>query len=170
MLTSKDLNNNQINAYKDILRKKAMCVSSDCGFGKTIVGLSAYVLMKKRDPKAKMLVVCIPEGVKKTWSQEHLKWTHTKNLKVTPLLGNPKQRMKLLKDDSDVYVISYNLLKWLLDNNKGKDRINFSFVFADEGDCLKGSSSKWRSYLLRVAPDVKYKVISSATPKTRDRS
>lgn len=164
LLTPNDLSSAQRLAYRDILVKKRMCISSECGFGKTISCLNALVVLKKKKPNAKLLVTCIPEGVKKTWSVEHTKWTHTRHLKVLPLLGNPKQRLKLLEQEADVYVISYNLLEWLKKNNKHQ----FDFVFADEGDCLKGPTSKWRKYLTEVAPKATYRVISSATPKTRE--
>lgn len=168
ILTSKDLIPQQIQAYRDVLTKKVMCISSDCGFGKTIVGLSAFALLLKKRPESKALIVCTPEGIKKTWSTEHKSWSHTKHLRVVPLLGLPGKRLKLLKQDADVYAISYNSLKWLFENNKGRNRIKFNFVYADEGDCLKGSSSKWRSYLKKAAPLAKYRIISSATPKTRE--
>lgn len=167
-LTPKDLSPEQRTAYKDMLAKKTMCISSDCGFGKTISGLTAFAVLKKKVPESKMLVVCTPQGVKTTWSKEHLKWTHTNKLKVSALLGTPAQRLKKLKEDVDIYAVTYHTLKWLLDSNKGKNKVKFNFVFADEADCLKGSSSKWRSQLLKVAPQAKYRILSSATPKTRE--
>lgn len=165
MLTPNDLDVNQRAAYRDIVKRKRMCISSDCGFGKTVVGLSAFRLIQKKKRNAKMLVVCTPAGVKSTWKGEHLKWSHLKDLKVLPLLGTPKKRLKLLEQqEADVYAVSYGLLKWLHEVSD----IKFDFIYADEGDCLKGSSSAWRRWLLKVAGDAPYRVISSATPKTRE--
>lgn len=127
--------------------------------------LNAFTILLKKVPTSKALIVCTPEGVKKTWSVEHTKWSHTKHLKIVPLLGTPKQREKLLNQEADGYAISYNTLKWLVETNK---HIDFNFVFADEADCLKGPSSKWRKYLIKAAPKATYKILSSATPKTRE--
>ena len=165
MLTPKDLSPHQIQCYKDILINKTLCIKPDCGFGKTICALTAYAILKKRSPKSIALIVCTPEGVKKTWSHEHKNWSHTKNIKIMPLLGTPEERLRKLKVKSDIYIISYHNLGWLEEHN---NHIKFKFVFADEGDCLKGVESQWRRNLINCAPFAKYKVISSATPKTRE--
>lgn len=166
MLTPKDLSKAQVRAYRDMLIKKRMCISSDCGFGKTISCLNAFTILKKRRSNQKLLVVCTSKGVEETWKGEHKKWSHTKHLDIVTLDGNPTQRKRLLQQKGvDGYVISYNKLKWFRDN---KGDIDFTFVFADEGDCLKGRDSKWRQYLIELAPKAKYRIISSATPKTRE--
>lgn len=127
--------------------------------------LNAFTLLLKKKPESKLLIVCTPKGVEKTWAHEHKKWSHTKHLNIKSLACGPAQRIKLLQENADGYAISYNNLKWLSENNPG---INFNFVFADEGDCLKGAQSKWREYLIKLAPKAKYRIISSATPKTRE--
>lgn len=166
MLTPKDLHSEQVEAYKDIIRRKVFCICDDCGFGKSIIGLSAMVVMLRKQPQSKMLVVCTPKGVKGTWKTEHTNWTHTKHLRVATLSGTPAQRLKLLKENNhDVYAISYNSLEWLADNN---DDINFTFVYADEADCLKGPTSVWRGSLLDAAPKAKYRILASATPKAKE--
>lgn len=131
----------------------------------TISCLNAFTMLLKKQPGSKMLVVCNKEGVEKTWPAEHKKWSHTKHLKIITLVGTPAKRAKLLEEKADGYVISYHLLDWLRKNNPD---IKFNFVFADEGDCLKGRESKWRQYLIECAPTAKYRIISSATPKTRE--
>ena len=127
----------QKQACKDIVKKKVMCITSGCGFGKTVVGLTSLVILQKRKPSTTMLIVCTPEGVKKTWNVEHTKWRHTSHLNVIPLLGTPKKRLELLTArDIDAYAISYNNLQWLLDNNKGRNKVVFDYVFADEGNAV----------------------------------
>lgn len=164
MLSTKNFSPEQKQAVRDILKKKVMCITSDCGFGKTVVGLTSFAMIKKKYPETKALVVCTPEGVKGTWTKEHDKWEQLKHLNVVPLVGSPDKRLKLLKQDADVFVISYHSLKWLVQNNKH----TFDFIFADEGDCLKGSSSKWRSYLEKLSATSTWRVISTATPKARE--
>ena len=44
---------------------------------------------------------------------------------------------------------------------------DFRIVIADEGQCLKGPHSKYREHLVACAPNSLYRVLLSATPKTR---
>lgn len=167
MFTPKDLHDYQVEAYKDILRSKTICITDDCGKGKTAIILTAFKVLLRKRPDSKMLAVCTPKGTKGTWSKEYLKWSHLKGLKcVTLSTLKPKERKEVLdKNEHDVYAISYGMLKWLVENNKSVD---FNFVAADEADCLKGPSSKWRDFLIKAAPHAKYKILASATPKTRE--
>lgn len=166
MLKPSNLHPYQVKAYKDIIRDKSFCITDDCGGGKTICGLSAAVVLLRKRPTTKMLVVCTPTGVKEAWSKEYLKWSHTKHLRVAVLNGTPTERLKLLRqNDHDIYAISYNSLQWLVNNN---DDITFTYVFADEADCLKGVKSKWRKYLLQAAPKATHRILATATPKARD--
>jgi len=164
MLTPDHLDKLQKQAIRDIINKKILCNTSDCSAGKTIMTLSAFVWIKKRVPTAKMLVVSKAEGVKNAWSKEYKKWTHTKHLKCVTLVGTPAKRLELLKQEADVYAISYNSLKWLAENNPH----DFYFVCADEGEVLKGVKSSWRRDLIKCTPNVVYKYITSATPKSRE--
>lgn len=166
MLKPSDLHDYQVKAYKDIIRDKVFTIADICGAGKTIMGLSACVVLKRKNPKTKMLVVCTPKGIATSWSTQHLEWTHTKNLKVAILNGTPSQRKKLIEEDNhDIYAISYNSLEWLAKNNK---KIKFTYVFADEADCLKGPKSKWRKWLIKAAPKATHRILASATPKARE--
>lgn len=131
----------------------------------SITGLTAFLLLKNNKQCKKMLVVCTPKGVKETWSQEHIKWSHTKDLKVVSLVGSPTMRARLLEQEADVFCISYHSLEWLLSQPHCP---NFDFIFADEGSCLKGASSKWRDILLKLSIHARYRIISSATPAPHD--
>ena len=168
---NKPLELGSVNLHKDqrlnileMLNRRVGCITSDCGGGKTVMGLTAYEVVRREKPKRKMLVVCSPKGAKETWSKEHTHWSHLSHLRVAALVGTPAQRKKLLEDDHDVYVITYNSLKWLLDNCK----LPFHFVYADEGDCLKSPTSKWRDYLNGLAKKSKYRIVATATPKAKD--
>lgn len=164
MLRPSDLSVDQVKAYKDILRKKILCNCSGCGFGKTITALTAFTVLKRKFPETIALIVSNSEGVKNAWTKEHHNWTHTSHLEIVVLTGTPVDRILKLNHSADAYVITYNNLKWLLDNNKHK----FDFIIADEAECLKGSSSKWRETLIKIAPKARYKYLLSATPKPRE--
>lgn len=169
-----DLHPEQIEAINWILNKKVGCIAPECGSGKTVIGLTALVAMKKllHPVTPFMLVVSTSMGIKETWSKEHLKWDHLKELRVCVLNGNQRVRIQVLEkniSNADVYCISYNNLLWLynyLDINY-KD-FPFTYVYADEGSCLKGHDSEWRKTLEKLSRKATYKIISTATPAPHD--
>lgn len=161
----RDMSEQQVKAVNDIISNKVGCITPDCGFGKTVVGLTSFVALKKLGAAHKMLVLCTPKGIEETWSTEHKKWEHLKHLSIVSLNQPPDVRLIELKGDYEVYCLSYNSLQWL---SKNKGNIVFDYVFADEGSCLKGYKSKWRSYLVNCAPKAAYRIISTATPAPHD--
>ena len=50
-----------------------------------------------------------------TWSREAGKWDHLSGLRVSKVLGTPKQRMAALAADADVYVINRENVVWLVE-------------------------------------------------------
>lgn len=169
-----DLHPEQIDAINWILNKRVGCIAPECGSGKTVIGLSAFLGMKKHlvSHLVRMLVVSTPMGIKETWSKEHLKWDHLKKLRILVLDGPKKKREQMVDDDceqpADVVCVSYNNLQWLSDYGEGSEWSLFDFVYADEGSCLKGHDSKWRKALECLSHDAKYKIISTATPAPHD--
>lgn len=164
-----DLHPEQIDAINWILNKRVGCIAPECGSGKTVIGLTAFIGIRGiiRDPT--MLVVSTPMGIKETWSKEHLKWDHLKDLNVLVLDGNQRERIQKLERygyNADVTCISYNNLQWLA--NYSDDVSYYDFVFADEGSCLKGHNSKWREALSNLSQNTRYRIISTATPAPHD--
>lgn len=164
MLDYRDLKDEQKDGINFILRNKVGCLAPECGAGKTVQGLTAFEALRRKKTVRKMLVTCPAKAVKETWDCEHKKWKHLEHLKVVTLTGTATVRSKTLKKDADVYVISYNLLEWLTTEKHPE----FGFIFADEGSCLRSPGSKWRKYLIEVAPRAKYRIISTATPSPHD--
>lgn len=173
----KDLHPEQKGAIDFILNNEIGCIAPECGSGKTVIGLTALLGIKKIDGSDTiMLVASTPMGIKETWATEHLKWDHLKHLKVMVLTDDAKIReSKLLRgfdsclESPDVVCISYNNLPWLAEYyEKKKQSPPFWYVFADEGSCLKGHNSKWREALGNLSQNAPYRVISTATPAPHD--
>lgn len=170
-----DLHLEQKKAIDWILNNKVGCIAPECGSGKTVIGLTAFLGATKIYERfsMRMLVVSTKMGIQETWSKEHLKWDHLKDLKVAVLTGDKRERETILSCDwmesRDVFCVSYNNLQWLLTwlSNNEHD-IHFDFVYADEGSCLKGHDSKWRKILEELSRDAEYKIISTATPAPHD--
>ena len=169
-----DLHPEQIDAINWILNKRVGCIAPECGSGKTVIGLSAFLGIRKciTSYLARMLVVSTPMGIKETWSKEHLKWDHLKKFRVLVLDGSKKKREQMVDDDfeqpADIICVSYNNLQWLSDYEKNNEWYLFDFVYADEGSCLKGHDSKWRKALESLSQKATYKIISTATPAPHD--
>lgn len=172
-----DLHPEQKGAVDFILNNEIGCIAPECGSGKTVIGLTALLGVKRIDGSDRvMLVVSTPMGIKETWAKEHLKWDHLKHLKVMVLTGDAKDReSKLLRgfdsclESPDVVCISYNNLPWLAAFYERKKRTPpFWYVFADEGSCLKGHASKWRDALEYLSTNSAYRIISTATPAPHD--
>lgn len=163
-----DLSQMQKDAIRFILNRKVGCLAPDCGGGKTCIALTLFQILKKKGLAKNMLVTCTPKGIKETWKTEHLKWSHLEDLNIVALTGDPSKRARLLqrKNVDVVFCISYNSLKWLMEQPNCP---KFDVIFADEGSCLKGHNSQWREALIAIAGDyTEYKVISSATPAPHD--
>lgn len=166
-----DLHQEQKGAINFILNNRVGCIAPECGSGKTVIGLTAFIGMQKLNPSAslKMLVVSTKMGIQETWSREHLKWDHLKHLKVVVLEGNQRERLQKFHyglENGEVFCISYNNLPWLAGWND--DWCKFHYVFADEGSCLKGHNSKWRQALEKLSGYAQYRIISTATPAPHD--
>ena len=168
-----DLHPEQIDAINWILNKRVGCIAPECGSGKTVIGLTAFkgasVIYERFSMK--MLVVSTPMGIKETWSKEHFKWEHLKNLHVVVLDGNQRVRIQKFENNyetSDVICISYNNLQWLTAYQEINKNSHYFFVYADEGSCLKGHDSKWRKALESLSQKAIYKIISTATPAPHD--
>lgn len=168
-----DLHEEQKNAINFILNNKVGCIAPECGSGKTVIGLTAFLGMQKLmlGQKLHMLVVSTKMGIQETWSKEHLKWDHLKHLNVLVLEGNQRERIQKYEagyKDADIVCVSYNNLQWLRDYEVNNGFIPYVFVFADEGSCLKGHASKWRKALEALSLSSEYRFISTATPAPHD--
>ena len=170
-----DLHIEQKKAIDWILNNKVGCIAPECGSGKTVIGLTAFLGATRIYERfsMRMLVVSTKMGIQETWSKEHLKWDHLKDLKVAVLTGDKRERETILSCDwmesRDVFCVSYNNLQWLLTwLSDNEHDICFDFVYADEGSCLKGHDSKWRKILEQLSKEATYKIISTATPAPHD--
>lgn len=169
MLKTTDLHPEQKACINWMLNQRVGCITPECGSGKTVMGLTAFWGTKKLGTADTMLVVSVPKGIKETWAHEHKRWEHLQDLDVVALVGTPKQREEMLKTHHDVICCSYNMLEWLINHYYwNKKPLPFTFIFADEGSCLKGHDSKWRRHLITLSVKAQYRIIATATPTPHD--
>lgn len=127
----------------------------DMGLGKTAITLTAVEeLIYNSFEVSKVLVIAPLRVAEDTWTRECDKWEHLKNLKVSKVLGTPRQRRLALAQDADIYVINRENVVWLTDelSSIGNGWM-FDMVVIDELSSFKSSKAQrfraLRKYITR---------------------
>ena len=84
---------------------------ADPGLGKTACMLEAFLQIRKRHPKWRLLVIAPRHVAHNVWPAEVRKWSQFSHLRVVVLHGSKKE--ELLGEDADIYVINPEGLAWL---------------------------------------------------------
>jgi SNF2 family DNA or RNA helicase len=123
------------------------------GGGKTVTTLTSLDNLSMVEDVYPVLVLAPLRVAKTTWPDEIGKWEHLKHLRVSPIIGNAKERQAALDVDADIYTMNYDNLVWL----QAALGTNWPFktVVADEFTRLKSfrlrQGSKRAAALARVA-------------------
>lgn len=158
-----DLRNYQRAGVAFIKDKKKCALFVDMGLGKTAISLTAIADLSADLAIGRALVIAPKRVAKKVWTDEAKEWNHARGLTFAKLTGPLKSRQEALKKAADIYLITTDLVKWLLDEYEGKD-FPFDVVFIDESSKFKHKESK-RSKALRIlCRDVRYLVLLTGTP------
>lgn len=179
--TRKNLRKYQARASLDIVQKKRLGLFVDMSLGKTAITLTAYVNLKTQGKVPYGMWVIAPLSVtKSTWQEEAQQWEHLKDLTFTLVEHKrPSKRLEMLKEPTDIKVISYTLLPWLYGAlprkrsrrkaTKGRKTLVRpdwapSMLVLDESEHVKGRGAWFRAVrygIMRWAP---YRVIQTGTP------
>lgn len=140
----------------------------DCGMGKTVVTetyIWSLLYDEFRDDVSKVLVIAPKKVAEDTWTGEQDKWDHLKELRFSKLLGTPKQRLKAMEKDADIYLINRELVPWLV--NGFGDKWPFDMIVVDELSSFKSSKSDRFRALKKVIDSgkIKYFVGLTGTPQ-----
>lgn len=113
----------------------------DMGLGKTVITLTAINdLRYNRFAVGKVLVIAPKKVAEDTWTREAGKWDHLKLLRVIPVLGNIKSRIRALNAPGDIWVLSRDNVAWLVDYYKNE--WPFDMVVIDELSSFKSNQAK----------------------------
>lgn len=113
----------------------------DMGLGKTVITLTAINdLRYNRFAVGKVLVIAPKKVAEDTWTREAGKWDHLKLLRVIPVLGNIKSRIRALNAPGDIWVLSRDNVAWLVDYYKND--WPFDMVVIDELSSFKSNQAK----------------------------
>ncbi|MBL6969718.1 MAG: ATP-dependent helicase, partial [Gammaproteobacteria bacterium] len=163
MLDKTNLHPYQLRAAEYIIDKGSAMLAIDCGLGKTVITLTALEMMLSFGMSQKILILGPPRVAAHVWSEEAVKWSHTKHLKVAPLIGTPNNRTRLLGQKSDVYTMSYDLLPWLVEMF-GKNSWPFDTVILDESSMVKNHGTRRFKSLRKVRGRIDRVICLSGTP------
>jgi SNF2 family DNA or RNA helicase len=123
------------------MHDRAFCLNS-MGLGKTVTSLWAYDYMRDARIVKKVLVICPLSTMERTWADEVFRtFPH---LTCTVLYGSRERRIKLLKQDSDVYVINTDGIKTIETELAKRDDIDL--VIVDEMAMFRNSGTeRWKT-------------------------
>lgn len=131
--------------------------------GKTVTVLS-YLDVLKNDylELGKCLIIAPKRVAEDTWPTEIRKWKHLENLSFIEIRGTPKQRQEALTRDADLYIITRDLIAWLVDY-LNTDWM-FDTVILDELSSFKSHQSQRFKKLRTVRPRINRIVGLTGTP------
>lgn len=110
---------------------------------------------------SRVLVIAPKRVAQDTWSREHQKWDHLKDLRVSVVTGTPAQRKRALAADADVYVIGRDNVVWLTEI---LPEWPFDMVVIDELSSFKSNQAMRFKHLRRVLPRSRRVVGLTGTP------
>lgn len=141
-------------ATDKIINNEAIALMLDMGMGKTVSTLTAISeLMYDYWVVNKVLVIAPKRVAQVTWQDEINQWEHLKDLRVSVICGDLKQRKKALNMQADIYTINRENIGWLVDS-LGK-KWDFDMVVIDESSSFKNHRSQRFRALKRIRPFIK---------------
>lgn len=142
---------------------------ADIGLGKTIVTLTSInYLLGCGDIKA-VLIVAPLRVCRLVWRQEALKWTHTKHLTFSMVMGTKDQRVRALLRPANIYLINYENLEWLSTTlqtyfiSKGRELPFDGLVWDEVAKCKNSSTVRVRS-IRKILSHFKWRTGLTGTP------
>ncbi|NFH91902.1 DEAD/DEAH box helicase [Clostridium botulinum] len=154
--------NYQQYAINHILDHNESGLFLDMGMGKTVSSLTAIDNLLLLGDTGKVLVIAPKRVAEDTWSTEIEKWDHLKNLRISTILGTPKQRIEAVEKDADIYVTNRKNVVWLVDNYFKSWKWDTCII--DELSSFKSSKAKRFRALKKVRPYFKRIIGLTGTP------
>ena len=113
----------------------------------------------------RVLVIAPKRVAEDTWTREHEKWDHLAELRISKVMGTPRQRAKALETDADVYVIGRDCVQWLVDYYQRKrNGWPFDMLVIDELSSFKNPQAKRFRAIKKALPFTRHIVGLTGTP------
>ena len=137
------------------------------GGGKTICSLTAIVdLLAERIIRSAIILAPVRVALT-TWPNEISSWKHTQHLDYVVLAGTPAKRLKLLKEQHEVYICSIDNLVWLIDALRkfAKDDPRWDMLVIDELSRMKSARGERAKKLNRFSERFDAVIGLTGTPR-----
>lgn len=161
----------QQEAYDHVVTRNRAALFLGMSLNKTVTMLSAIYDMEYREGAFFKTLVIAPDKVAKfTWSGERARWAHLRDLRISVVQGDARQRLRVLGQKADIYTIGVGCLPWLIDQylqkrgGKWVGRLPFDCVVIDESTLFKNWRSQRFKKLRRAMQGVDYRYILTGTP------
>jgi SNF2 family DNA or RNA helicase len=126
-----------------LTKNKRAFVLNEVGTGKSLATLWAYDYLRKQGEVKKMLVVAPLSTLERTWGDEVFK--HFLHLDAVVLHGSKTQRLKLLNQDADIYIINHDGVKVILDELQARDDIDIMCIDEISHCARNASTDRWKA-------------------------
>lgn len=163
-LLSLDLFHEYQHASVDHLYRNKNCgLFLDMGLGKTVITLTFLQFCIYQDLAIRKALIVGPKRVvESVWTTEVKKWEHLKDLKLTRITGNERQRNKALEEKTDIHLISRDNITWLCGKYGG--HMPYDTLIIDESSSFKSAKSQRFKALRLVISQFKRVIILTGTP------
>jgi SNF2 family DNA or RNA helicase len=141
----------------------------DMGLGKTPITLTSIAHLQAVGYLRGVIVVAPKRVCHLVWRQEAAKWSHTKHLTFSVVMGSREMRTRALLRPADVYLINYENLGWLAETlgtyflTKGKP-LPFNGLVWDEISKMKNSTTNRVKSFMRIAKHFTWTTGLTGTP------
>lgn len=136
----------------------------EMGTGKTISTLTAINRLMNEDFEVENVLIIAPKRVAEVvWSDEIEKWPHLKNLTISKVIGNERQRVTALKSKASIHIISRDNIAWLV-GYYGGSFMPFDMLVIDESSSFKNHAAMRFKALKNVQACFKRVVLLTGTP------
>ena len=162
------LERNQLHSYQEravthILDNEFCALFLDCGLGKTVSTLTAIKELLDGCIISNALVIAPKKVTQVTWRDEIQNWAHLKDLTISVIDGNVKQRRAAMAAKADIYAVSRDNIVWLVVECGGV-KLPYDMVVIDELSSFKNQASKRFRALRKVRKFIPRVVGLTGTP------
>jgi len=164
ILYQHQMHNYQNGAVDHVIGNTHAGLMMEMGLGKTVSSLTAIKYLMYEELEINKTLVVAPKNVaENVWSAEKDKWDHLKGLKISRVIGSPKQRLAALKEEADIYVLGRDNVCWIC-GLYGGSMLPFDMLVIDESSSFKNHKSLRFKALRKVQPSFKRVLILTGTP------
>ena len=135
----------QKETVKFFLDRKRVMILSEMGAGKTLTCIAGISILMRANKIKKTLIIAPKFVAESVWKQEIDRWANSDHIKAIRVLGNKEERLRLLKSEADVYIVSMTTVK----DFEGLEHLRnmFQMVVIDETSKFRNRESQRFNFL-----------------------